>query len=186
MVYDRVDEIKGKIIQRYLLETETKLELIIWLIFAGIATFCLFDCINYMIKEPPQNKVKIEKTGNVEFAGFGHREIIIILENGEKYRIAGSMYYSSYPFDKDEFLNEVKKGDELHLVVWQDDKGEYPYIYQLECNNKVYLSYEKAIRVAQRNVIIGLIIRVFGFLFCGSFFMVALIRHIKKKLNKGN
>ncbi len=189
MVHDWIDEIKGKIIQRYLIETGTKLHLIIWLIFTGIVIFGLLNHIRYMIKESPQNKIKVEKTGNVESIASGFRELVITLENGEKYGISGGMYYYYlHPFNKDEFLNEVKKGDELHLVVWQDDKDgyQYPSVYQLECNNKVYLSYEKAIGLVQRQLIIELIEYIFAFLFCGSFFMVALIRHIKKKLNKGN
>lgn len=185
MISERFEKVKKKIRQIYLKETGTKLQLILWFLFTGITIFWVFDHINYMIREAPQNQIKIEKTGYVESIASGYRRLIITLTNGEGYSIAGRMYYSSYPFDKNEFLDEIKKGDELRLVIWQNDKLEFPYIYQLECNDNLYLSYEKAIVVVQRDNITMLIGCIFIFLFCGSFFVVALFRYVKLRLDKG-
>lgn len=102
--------------------------------------------VNLAIKEDPENKTKIERTGYFESIGSGGRSVRIILSDGETYRISPHVCGSS-AFNLKKFEREVEYGDELHLAVFQED--EMRYIYQLERNGEEYLSYEDGFRLAR-------------------------------------
>ncbi len=178
------DTRKKKIKQFYLRETGTKDQLEGWIFLMVVVLLLLFKQANHTIKEAPQNKIRVEKTGYFENIYYGHREIVIVLMNGERYSIYGPMYYYSDAFNKRDFFDEVKKGDELHFVIWDDDERKYPVIYQLECNNKEYLSYKKAIRVIYKENAFLLTVCILAFLLCCSFSVVALFRYVKAKHNR--
>lgn len=171
--------------RRYLKETGTKTDLVIWFFITGFFMILLFDGINEFNKYNSQNKIKLEITGYFRSIEDGHNEILITLTNKERYSLHGVLCYSAHaPFNKDKFINEVKEGDELHFVIWQNDKRSVPYIYQLECNGIMYLYYNKAISTIQRKNIFILLIILFFNLFSGSFLAVSLLRYVKLKLNK--
>lgn len=132
----------------------SKHKLISWCFLWGI--FVLFSiCAIYDLKKPePRYDMKLEVVGHFESIGYGHKnKVLITLANGDIYSISGIMYSpkQNAAFHKEEFLQNVKLGDLLQLVVFKDDKYKYPFIYQLECNGKVYLSYDNAITALQKN-----------------------------------
>ena len=148
------------------------------------SVFLLFHDISYVRKEMPKNQTIIEKTGYFKSMEFSSGELTITLITGEKYIIWGYMYHSSDLFDKDEFWAEVNYGDKLHFIIWEEDKERRPHIYYLECNDKIYLSYDKAMTAVQRSNMESLNNSIAIFIFCSGFLIFSLIRYAKFDRNK--
>ena len=134
--------------------------------------------VNLAIKEDPENKTKIERTGYFESIGTGGKSVRIILTNGEIYRISHCVSGSS-SFDLKKFEREAAYGDELHITTFQED--EMRYIYQLECNGEEYLSYKRGFQLAREENMFMVFMYIMFFVF--SMFLL-VTEYLKLRQNE--
>lgn len=73
----------------------------------------------------------------------------IILMNGEKYKIGVNVCDNA--FDRGNFYKNVKSGDLLQMLVDLNTGYKMPYIYELESNDILYITYEDAIKFVEKN-----------------------------------
>ncbi len=167
----------------------SKGELIFLFVIYGIFVLICIYAIYDMKKDDYHNKTKLEITGYFKSINIW-KDMRITLTDGRRYTVS-SIIYSSRPNDLyvKKFTSEVKPGDLLRFVIFQEDKYEYPYIYQLECNGKVYFSYDDAIAALQRNnelsvyVFIGAIVLMMLNLAIESFRYMSSVRDKRKKIS---
>lgn len=139
--------------------------------------------INDFKEEKFQDEKRLEITGYFKEIRSAYKDMMMItLTNGNQYAIDSVMYHSeTLAFQLDEFVHEVKYGDKLCLVVLENSKGKNSFIYQLECNGKVYLSYSEAMNAIQRNNEGGVLAFIIMDVIIGIFLVIESVRYIGKK-----
>lgn len=173
----------GKIQKREIAQHKLISWCFLWGILVLFSVYAIYD-----LKKPlPRYNMKLEVVGYFKSIGYGHKnKALITLANGDIYSISGIMYSTKQNavFHKEEFLQNVKPGDLLQLVVFKDDKYKYPFIYQLECNGKVYLSYDNAITALQKNNKNAILLFVAIDIFVTIGLVIIIFRSILIKKNK--
>lgn len=166
----------------------TRNELILLFIFYLIYLLFSFHSINDLKNEQFQEGKKLEITGYFKKIESAYKDkMIITLTNEDQYSIDSFMYLSKAPvFQIDEFVHEVKYGDRLCFVVLENDKSKKPFIYQLECNGKEYISYSAAMNEIQRNNKGGVLVFIIMDVIVGALLVFDLIKYMvtKKKEKK--
>lgn len=119
-------------------------EIIRWIIAWGaFATLLLLILLCGDIERPSE-----ESLTYVEEAYQGRRigdGMIIYLTTGERYKIGVNVFNNA--FDRISFYQDVKNGDLLQMLVDFNTEYKMPYVYELEVNGKLYITYEDAIKV---------------------------------------
>lgn len=166
----------------------TRNELIVLFILYLIFLLFSFYSINDLKNEQFQGEKKLEITGYFkEIRSTFQDKVIITLTNEDQYSISRIMYHSKTPvFQIDKFVREVKYGDKLCFVVLDNNKSKKPFIYQLECNGKEYISYSAAMNEIQRNNEGGVLVFIIMDVIVGALLVFDLIKYMltKKKEKK--
>lgn len=136
-------------------------------------------------------KNKVEMTGYYERSNYGIDCFIIVLtdekKNKKSFEISNVMYGDpDSPFDPKYFYHHVHKGDVIHFTFFSDAPKKRPYIYELECEGKVYLSFEGSVRALKENDDLGILVKKVCLACAGIMMIGAPIQYYfaKKKLLK--
>lgn len=161
----------------------TRNEILFLFILYIVFVLFSFHTIKDLKEEKFQDEKRLEITGYFKEIRSAYKDMMMItLTNGDQYAIASAMYHSRTPaFQLDEFVHEVKYGDKLCLVVLENSKGKNSFIYQLECNGKIYLSYSEAMNALQRNNERGVLVFIFMDVIIIIYLVIESVRYIGKK-----